>query len=183
MFLFLILLISCWVVAASLMAEKNNVGVAVFIADTTSRAYVWFRVGWSCCPPFCVLACPLRQSSVCLPLSPGFVLEHFSTLQWHSVDVDILHISHADIFISQVRAACGSPPQCQITADDVFWNATVLHTVDMTQPHRSLRCLSRVYSHVYWEGVRPHETGHQRWLLCPARICPGYNGCFSGGMC
>ena len=32
----LILLISCWVVAASLMAEKTNVGMAVFIADITS---------------------------------------------------------------------------------------------------------------------------------------------------
>ena len=33
----------------------------------------------------------------------------------------------------------------------------------------------------YWEDQ--HETGHQRWLLCSARICPGYGGCFSGGMC
>ena len=32
----LILLISCWVVAASLMAENTNVGMAVFIADITS---------------------------------------------------------------------------------------------------------------------------------------------------
>ena len=40
---------------------------------------------------------------------------------------------------------------------------------------RSLRCLSRV---TYWEVQ--HETGHQRWLLCPARICPEYGGCFSG---
>ena len=32
---FLILLNSCWVVAASLMAEKTNVGVAVFVAGNT----------------------------------------------------------------------------------------------------------------------------------------------------
>ena len=36
MFLFFILLISGWVVAASLMAEKTNVGMSVFIADITS---------------------------------------------------------------------------------------------------------------------------------------------------
>ena len=36
MFLFLILVISCWVVAASLVAEKTNAGVAVFITDITS---------------------------------------------------------------------------------------------------------------------------------------------------
>ena len=35
-FNFLILLISGWVVAASLMAEKTNVGMAVFIAHITS---------------------------------------------------------------------------------------------------------------------------------------------------
>ena len=35
-FNFLILLISGWVVAASLMAEETNVGMAVFIADITS---------------------------------------------------------------------------------------------------------------------------------------------------
>ena len=33
---FLILLISFWVVSASLMAEKTNVRMAVFIADITS---------------------------------------------------------------------------------------------------------------------------------------------------
>ena len=32
---FLILLICCWFVTASLMAEKTNVGVAVFVADNT----------------------------------------------------------------------------------------------------------------------------------------------------
>ena len=47
----------------------------------------------------------------------------------HSVDVDSLHISNADIFISQVRAAGDSPPQSQLTVEDVFWNATILHTV------------------------------------------------------
>ena len=36
MFLFFILLISGWVVAASLMAEKTNVGIAVVVADITS---------------------------------------------------------------------------------------------------------------------------------------------------
>ena len=34
-FIYFILLISGWVVAASLMAEKTNVGMAFFIADIT----------------------------------------------------------------------------------------------------------------------------------------------------
>ena len=36
MLLFLLLLISCWVVAASLVAEQTNAGVAVFVADAAS---------------------------------------------------------------------------------------------------------------------------------------------------
>ena len=36
MFLFLIVLTSCWVVAVSVVAENTNVGMAVFIADITS---------------------------------------------------------------------------------------------------------------------------------------------------
>ena len=31
-----VLLISCWVVAASFMIEKTNVGVGAFVADNTS---------------------------------------------------------------------------------------------------------------------------------------------------
>ena len=65
-------------------------------------------------PPLCAVSC--------------------KALPGHSGDVDSLHISHADIFISQVRAAYGSPPHCQLTVEDVFRNATILHTADMAQP-------------------------------------------------
>ena len=68
MFLFLILVIACWVIAASVMAKNTNVGMTVSIADITS-IQAWFRVGWSCCPPFYVLVCPLLQPAVCVPLS------------------------------------------------------------------------------------------------------------------
>ena len=67
-------------------------------------------------------------------------LLHFvrsAALPGHSVDVDGLHISHADIFISKVRAAGCSPLQCQFTIEDVFRNATIIHTADMTQPSQS----------------------------------------------
>ena len=33
-------------------------------------------------------------------------------------------------------AGC-SPPQCQFTIEDVFRNATIIHTADMTQPSQS----------------------------------------------
>ena len=56
---------------------------------------------------------------------------------------DIVSMSTAFIsltqtsFISKVRLAGGSPPQSQLSVEDVFWNATILHTTDMTQPSQS----------------------------------------------
>ena len=134
---------------------------------------MWFRVGWSCCPPLCVLVCPLRQPSVCILLS--WVLEHSSTLcdqlpgpalPGHSVYVDSLHISYADIFISQVRAAGGSPPQSQLPGEDVFWNATILHTTGMTQPSQS--ALSK-------QSVRSGKTSTRQYISVGYFILPAYS--------
>ena len=41
LFLFLFLLVSFWVVAAWLMTEHTNMGVAVFVADNTSMCGIW----------------------------------------------------------------------------------------------------------------------------------------------
>ena len=70
------------------------------------------------------------SSSVLRYNSPLFAIS-CKALPRRSDDVDHLHISYADIFISQVRAAGGSSPQSQLTAEDVFWNATILHTTHM----------------------------------------------------
>ena len=87
-FLFLILLIFGWVVAASLMAENTNVRMAVFIADITSTC--------------------------------GFGSDEAAAL----------------------LSACSF-----------------------------VRCCN-------------HQcVFYQRWLLCPARILPGYDGSFSCGTC
>ena len=91
----------------------------------------------------------------------------------HSVDVDSLHISYSDIFISQVSAAGGSPPQSQLTVEDVFWNATILHTVDMTQPTQY--ALSK-------QSVHTGKTSTRQDISVGYFVLPGYDGCFSGGM-
>ena len=41
------------------------------------------------------------------------------------------------MFISKVRVAACSSLQCQFTIEDVFRNATIVHTEDMTQPSQS----------------------------------------------
>ena len=65
MFIF-ILLISGWVVAASLMAENAHVGIAV-VVEISHLCVVSGRI--ELLPPVCVLVCPLLQPSVCLLMS------------------------------------------------------------------------------------------------------------------
>ena len=79
------------------------------------------------------------------------------TLPGHSVDADSLHISCAYIFISQVRAASGSPPQCQLTVEDVFWDATIL------QPTQS--ALSE-------QGVNSGKTGPRQDMVVQQSLKP-----------
>ena len=98
---------------------------------------------WST-PPLCAIRC--------------------KALPGHSGDVDILHISY--IFISQVRAAGGSPSQNQLTVEDVFWNATIFHTTDMTQPSQS--ALSK-------QSVHSGKTSTRQDISVGYFILPGYS--------
>ena len=68
-------------------------------------------------------------------------------------------------YISQVRAASGSPPQCQLTVEDVFWDATILHTANMTQPTQS--ALSE-------QGVHSGKTGTRQDISVGYFVLPRY---------
>ena len=103
-----ILLICCWVVAASLMAEKTNVGVAVFVAGNTyvcgcgsdgAAALLSACSLVRCCSHQFVFPC----LEVLLQGTPPLCTISCKTLPGHSVDADSLHISCADIFISRGR--------------------------------------------------------------------------------
>ena len=92
----------------------------------------------------------------------------------HSVDVDSLHISYADIFILQGRAAGGSPTQCQLTVEDVFWNATIFYTENMTQPSQS--ALSK-------QSVPTGKISTRQDISVGYFVLPGYAQDTAGGMC
>ena len=77
-------------------------------------------------------------------------------LPGHSVDVDSLHVSYADIVVSKVRAACGSSAKSQLTVENVFCIATILHTADMTQPSQS--ALSKQSVHTWKTSTRQYIT-------------------------
>ena len=59
-----------------------------------------------------------------------------------------------------------SPPQSQLTVDDVFWNATILHTADMTQPSQS--ALSE-------QSVHTEETSTRQYISVGYFDLPGYS--------
>ena len=121
----------------------------------------------------------LLPSFVCALLSAGSIISlsfpvlmccfrallHCKALPGHSVDVDSLHISHADIFISKVMVAGCSPPQGQFTIEDVFLNATIIHTADMTQPSQS--ALSK-------QSVHTGKTSMGQDISVSYFVQPGY---------
>ena len=86
-------------------------------------------------------------------------------LSGHSVNVDSLHISHADIFMSKVRVAGCYPPQCQFTIEDVFRNATIIHMADITQPSQST--LSK-------QSVHTGKTSTRQEISVGYFVQPGY---------
>ena len=139
MFSFLIILISCWVVAASLMTEKTNAGVAVFVADTTSVCGLKSDGAAALLSACSLVRCCTHQFDFpvlrcCFRGLLHFVRSAARTSQdIVSMSTAFTDFSDADIFISQVRAAGGSP-QCQLTVEDVFWNATIHDPADMTKP-------------------------------------------------
>ena len=171
MFLFLILLISCWVAAASFMAEKTNAWMAVYIADITSMcgfgsdgpAALLSACSFVCC-------CSHQFLFPCLDVlfqsTPPLRAISRKALPGHSVDIDSLRVSYADIIVSQARAACGSSAQSQIVLEDVFWNATILHTADMTQPSQS--ALSK-------QSVHTGKTSTSQDITVGYSVLPGYS--------
>ena len=114
---FLILLICCWVVTGSLMAERpmwewQSLLQITHVCGCGSDGATALLSACSlvrCCSHQFVFPC----LEVLLQGTPPPCKIICKTLPGHSVDADSLHISCADIFISQVRAASGSPPQCQ----------------------------------------------------------------------
>ena len=145
--------------------------MAVFIADITSMcgfgsdgaAALLSACSFGCC---CSHQFLFPSLEVFFQGTPPLRAISCNALPRQSVNVDCLHISYADIFISQVRAAGGSPAQSQLTVEDVFWNATILHTADMTQPSQS--ALSE-------QGVRSGKTSTRQDITVGHFVLPGYS--------
>ena len=149
-----------------------------------SRICVWSLVCWSCCVPFCRPFFLLLHSPASFALSLGVGSECFSphhavgckVLPGLGVDVKCFHAFLADILVALLWAAFGSYSRCQLSIENVFWDAAILHAADVPEPTQP--ALSEQDEHA-WKVNWGQDLGC--WTLCLARICQGYGGCFSGG--
>ena len=92
-------------------------------------------------PPLCTISC--------------------KALPGHSVDVDSLHISHADIFISKVMVAgcsTGSPFYSPMPVHHRVCISECDHHQYGGHDHRSLHCLSRVYTDILGRPTRDRTS-------------------------
>ena len=132
--------ISCWVVAASLMAEKTRMGVTVFVAD------VFGSDGAAALLSACSLVrCCSHQFVFLCVIVVYVVLEHSASLCYQLQGpprqlcryVDSLHVTHSDIFISEVRVTGRSPPHIYDSSPSFGMRSSSMRR---TRPnHRSLR--------------------------------------------
>ena len=129
----------CSIVAASLVAVETDVGETIsatkiaFVCGLWSvRVVALLSVGPSSC--FCIhqLLFPCLEVLV-QGASPHHVVG-CKILPGIGVDVKCFHVSLADILVAQLWAAFGSPSRCQLSIENVFWYAAILHAVDMPQP-------------------------------------------------
>ena len=129
----------CSIVAASLVAVETNVGETISAAKVTFVCGLWSArvvAPLSAGPSYCFCIRQLLFS--CLEvLVQGATLHHAvgcKVLPRIGVDVKCFHVSLADILEAQLWAAFGSPSRCQLSIENVFWDAATVHAVDMPQP-------------------------------------------------
>ena len=127
----------CSIVAASLVAVETDVGETI---SDTKDAYVcglWsIRVvalpsaGPSSC--FCIHQLLFPCLEVLVQGASPYHAVGCKVLPGIGVDVKCFHVSLADILVAQLWAAFGSPSRRQLSIENVFWDAAILHAVDMT---------------------------------------------------
>ena len=81
------------------------------------------------------------------------------------VDVRFFHVSLADFLIEQLWAAVCSPPRCQLSIENVFWDVAILYAADMTQP--TLPALSE-------QGEHAWKVGSEQKFGVRHSVLPGY---------
>ena len=129
----------CSTVAASLVAADTDVGETISASKVTfvcSRWSVGVFVLLSSGPSSCF--CIHQLLFPCLEVLVQGASPHHAVgckvFPGLGDDVKCFHVCLADILVAQLWAAFGSPSRCQLSIANVFWDAAILHAVDMPQP-------------------------------------------------
>ena len=132
----------CSIFAASLVAVETDVGETISAAKVAFVCGLW-SVGvvalLSAGPSSCL--CIHQLLFPCLEVLVQGASSHHAVgskvLPGIGVDVKCFHVSLADILEAQLWAAFGSLSRCQLSIENVFWDAAIPRAVDMPQPTQS----------------------------------------------
>ena len=102
-----------------------------------------------------------------------------------SQDVKCFYVSLAEILVAQLWVAFGSPSRCQLSIENVFWDAAIPHVVDMPQPTQPALSERERESVLYYCGKSPCtnlvQTPNNRLVLVAWLLnSPATNNCISG---
>ena len=160
----------CSIVAASLVAVETDVGETISAAKVTFVCSLW-SVGvvalLSAGPSSCFFIHQLLFP--CLEVLAQGASPHHAVgckvLPGIGVDVKCFHVFLEDILVAQLWAAFGTPSKCQLSIENVFWDAAILHVVDMPQPTQP--ALSE-------QGEHARKVGSGQDLGVGHSVLPGY---------
>ena len=129
----------CLIVAASLVAVETDVGEAISATKVAFVCGLWsvgvvtlLSAGPSSC--FCIHQLLFPCLEVLVQSASPHHAVGCKVLPGLGVDVKCFHVSLADILVAQLWAAFGSLSRCQLSIENVFWDAAIPHAVDMPQP-------------------------------------------------
>ena len=161
---------ACSIVAASLVAAETDVGETIFATKVTFVCGLW-SVGvvvlisagaFSC---FCIHQLLFSFPEMLVQSASPHHAVGCKILVGLDVDVKCFHVSLADILAAQQWAAFGSPSKCQLSIENVFWDAAILHAVDM--PQVTQPALSE-------QGEHAWKVGSGQDLGVGHSVLPGY---------
>ena len=118
----------CSIVAASLTAVETDVGETISAAKVAFVCGLWsvgvvalLSAGPSSC--FCIHQLLFPCLEVLLQGASPHHAVGCKVLPGIGVDVKCFHVSLADILVTQLWVAFGSPSRCQLYTEIVFWDA------------------------------------------------------------
>ena len=161
---------ACSIVAGSLGAAEIDVGETISATKVAFLCSLWSvgvvaHLSADPFPYFCVHQLLFPCLEVLVQSASPHHAVGCKVLPGLGADVKCFQVSLADIPVAQLWAAFGSPSRCQLSIEKVFWDAAILHAVDMPQPKQP--ALSE-------QGEHAWKVGSGQDLGVGHSVLPGY---------